>query len=597
MVMSSVKAEYVAAVGEFRCTATTYDANPPKDDSEERPFKEYKIKFRAIKVELVKIATDEVLINRTPVLKIPFPMAWRILFTFVIQVLGENYSSIEQINSIQQLISYCLITKTKFDIREIIYSDIDEKFVSLPSILSNSNFIKDPSKVTDIKLTALVIAVNDLKTLVSPLAFSGKKKKRKSQTVSQPKPKTHGPEASGQTAHPIDIKRNIQLAVKGFHSPPNQGTRKSQPLVEGKTIDPKDLEGNKHPINKGLTTIIPHKGTNKIKPLLEGSREDKDLERLKPLTNMESQTLPATTLSWDDAEDQEKHEEVAASYADLNSEIKDFHDATYKAHEDTETVLNNYEKLLNSRITLKGMLAKSSTSKAWSLGPKMTNIKLTHAVIQYDVSTLKQDTFEIKSMMTKIFNAFKGQSSSAPSSSVSTTTFVITEGPVTVWRKILLTLPLKNPLLILKGRKLIWILKRQLRKNNPKSLSLLVAPKADRVKGIATNDVELPKKLVKASSKVRPNLNEPVRVPYEIHGKLYHLTNDEIQEHLEKVEKMKKAEKEAKLLAMSKPELKVVHVEASKARIDLKILRGVKCGQEFKKIQDAKIKVLNREHS
>nr|GEY08300.1 hypothetical protein [Tanacetum cinerariifolium] len=452
MVMSSVKAEYVAAVGEFRCTATTYDANPPKDDSEERPFKEYKIKFRVMN--------------------------------------GKN--------------------PLTMDFKTIV------------------------------KATALVIAVNDLKTLVSPLAFSGKKKKRKSQTVSQPKPKTHGPEASGQTAHPIDIKRNIQLAVKGFHSPPNQGTRKSQPLVEGKTIDPKDLEGNKHPINKGLTTIIPHKGTNKIKPLLEGSREDKDLERLKPLTNMESQTLPATTLSWDDAEDQEKHEEVAASYADLNSEIKDFHDATYKAHEDTETVLNNYEKLLNSRITLKGMLAKSSTSKAWSLGPKMTNIKLTHAVIQYDVSTLKQDTFEIKSMMTKIFNAFKGQSSSAPSS---------------------------------------------------------MAPKADRVKGIATNDVELPKKLVKASSKVRPNLNEPVRVPYEIHGKLYHLTNDEIQEHLEKVEKMKKAEKEAKLLAMSKPELKVVHVEASKARIDLKILRGVKCGQEFKKIQDAKIKVLNREHS
>ncbi|GKF34642.1 hypothetical protein Tco_0107842, partial [Tanacetum coccineum] len=125
-----------------------------------------------------------------------------------------------------------------------------------------------------------------------------------------------------------------------------------------------------------------------------------------------------------------------------------------------------------------------------------------------------------------------------------------------------------------------------------------VAPRDDRGKGIATDDVESPKKLVKALSKFHPDLDEPVRVPYEIHGKLYHLTNDEIQEHLDKEEKMKKAAEEAKLLAMSKPKLiKVVHEEALKADIDPKILESAKGGQEFKKIQDAEFKVLNREHS
>nr|GFC52377.1 hypothetical protein [Tanacetum cinerariifolium] len=41
-----------------------------------------------------------------------------------------------------------------------------------------------------------------------------------------------------------------------------------------------------------------------------------------------------------------KHEEAAATYVDLKHNIEGLHDATYKAYEDTETSLNNYEKLL-----------------------------------------------------------------------------------------------------------------------------------------------------------------------------------------------------------------------------------------------------------
>ncbi|GJS50218.1 hypothetical protein Tco_0600339, partial [Tanacetum coccineum] len=73
----------------------------------------------------------------------------------------------------------------------------------------------------------------------------------------------------------------------------------------------------------------------------------------------------------------------------------------------------------------------------------------------------------------------------------------------------------------------------------------------DRGKGKVTDDVESPPKLVKASSKVRPAPDEPVRVPFEINGKLYHLTNEEIQ---------------------------VVHEEAAKAGVDPKILASSKGG-------------------
>ncbi|GKF10688.1 hypothetical protein Tco_0048614, partial [Tanacetum coccineum] len=129
------------------------------------------------------------------------------------KVLGGNYSSTEQVNSIQQLLAYSFIIGTEVDIGEIIYSDLvtkllnksrlkyvsyprfiacalqvllgsdytqDENFGFLPGILSNSNFTKDPSKVTNIELTAHMIVVNSQKDLVSLLPLAAEPKKGKS---------------------------------------------------------------------------------------------------------------------------------------------------------------------------------------------------------------------------------------------------------------------------------------------------------------------------------------------------------------------------------------------------------------------------------
>nr|GEX37474.1 hypothetical protein [Tanacetum cinerariifolium] len=75
----------------------------------------------------------------------------------------------------------------------------------------------------------------------------------------------------------------------------------------------------------------------------------------------------------------------------------------------------------------------------------------------------------------------------------------------------------------------------------------------DKGKREATNETEeLIKKLVPASREVRQDPNEPVRVPYMINGKMYQLTNDEIQEHLNKEEMIKKKAEEAKLPEMTK---------------------------------------------
>ncbi|GKD51769.1 hypothetical protein Tco_1280745 [Tanacetum coccineum] len=135
-------------LGEFWCTEIAYDPNPPADETQSHPLKEYLIKFsvmnskksltldfktftsstgldynnseyvsylspEAVKAELAKIITNLSYLDKTHVLKNSFPAAWRILFTFVIQFLDENYSSTKKINYIQQMIAYCLMNGTK----------------------------------------------------------------------------------------------------------------------------------------------------------------------------------------------------------------------------------------------------------------------------------------------------------------------------------------------------------------------------------------------------------------------------------------------------------------------------------------------------
>ncbi|GJS53351.1 hypothetical protein Tco_0626713 [Tanacetum coccineum] len=367
---------------EFWSTAVAFDPFPSTGEPEKRPLREFLIKFsvlngqrpltldfktfcsttgldynngkyvahptlEVVKKELCKITINPSYLDKTPVLKNSFPVAWRILFTFVIQVLGGNYSSTEQVNSIQQLLAFSLITGTEVDIGEIIYSDLvtkllnksrlkyvsyprfiscalqvllgsdytqDKKFRFLPPILSNSNFTKDPSKVTDIELTAHMIVVNNRRDSVSPPPLAPKPKKGKSQTVTPTLPKSQGPKASGaiskkrkkpnskkpptktkvtppkptegsEQSHsvssgtvpdPQDLERDIQLASTGLPSTLDEGTRPSKPLLEGTTTHPKDSGGNKQPLDRYITSMTSNEGTAKTTPRPEGSLGDKD---------------------------------------------------------------------------------------------------------------------------------------------------------------------------------------------------------------------------------------------------------------------------------------------------------------------------------
>ncbi|GJT82143.1 hypothetical protein Tco_1056485 [Tanacetum coccineum] len=262
---------------EFWSTAVAYDLFPSTDETEQRPLREFLIKFsflngkrpltlefntfcsstglefnnfkyvahptpEAVKKELGKIAINPSYLDKTPVLKNSFPVAWRILFTFVIQVLGGNYSSTEH----------------------------DEKFGFLPGILSNSNFTKDPSKVTDIELTTHMIAVNNQKDSVSLLPLVAKPKKGKSHIVTPTLPKSQGPEVLGA------LSKKSKRPNTGLSSTLDEGTRKSKPLPESTATPPKDSGGNIQPLDKDITSTTSNEGTAKTTSHPEGSLGDKD---------------------------------------------------------------------------------------------------------------------------------------------------------------------------------------------------------------------------------------------------------------------------------------------------------------------------------
>ncbi|GKA99589.1 hypothetical protein Tco_0827583, partial [Tanacetum coccineum] len=121
--MSSSKAEYVADAREFWCTAVVSDPNPPIDDSEARPLKEFIIKFTVKNGQRPLTLNYKTFCEATG-LDYSSGQYVNHHSTEVIKVLGGNYSSTEQLNSIQQLLVFSLLTRTKIDIGEIIFSDL-----------------------------------------------------------------------------------------------------------------------------------------------------------------------------------------------------------------------------------------------------------------------------------------------------------------------------------------------------------------------------------------------------------------------------------------------------------------------------------------
>ncbi|GKA56758.1 hypothetical protein Tco_0755830 [Tanacetum coccineum] len=338
------------------------------------------------------------------------------------------------------------------------------------------------------------------------------------------------------------------------------------------------------------------------------------------------------------AEDQwEKHEEAIVSYADLKASIEGYYEENVDHRDQTnklvQATMNSFDKNSTERAdllkalngvtkilkaiqeatfdfsslkslveTMKSALNaqnnhlvtcdKSSTSMAWNVGPRLTKIKHTQALMQADLSSLKSDTSEIKSMMTNIFQAFKGenddmqikedkarkeQEPKRPTKAVPISAFrpLIRHNPGLERMRTTSTINLTNTVLKIPNSneiELIGSSRPQPTKIPTPEAQLIITiisilwPKSsqaikrtDKRKKISTDDVEPLEKLVPVSKVVLEDFDEPVRVPYMINGKMYYLTNDKINAYMKKEDHIKKAAKEAKMFEMTETEvIKVV---------------------------------------
>ncbi|GJY66024.1 putative reverse transcriptase domain-containing protein [Tanacetum coccineum] len=221
---------------------------------------------------------------------------------------------------------------------------------------------------------------------------------------------------------------------------------------------------------------------------------------------------------------------------------------------------------------------------AWNLSPRSTAIESSQAEIRYEISSLRQDTSDIKSVMTKIYNAFKGHPFSAPSGSVPIT-LAITISPTTVEGENVANTIDEEPHSHTKGEHVaiedvtekpesdkaeqeptnlvpistvkptetltseVTPITTIISTSQPKSSQ--ATKRTDKGKKIETDDVEPLEKLVPASKVIREDPDEPIR----------------------KEDKIKKATKEAKMFEMTKTEvIKVVQEEAEKIGLDPKIV-------------------------
>ncbi|GJS65213.1 hypothetical protein Tco_0679777 [Tanacetum coccineum] len=166
--------------------------------------------------------------------------------------------------------------------------------------------------------------------------------------------------------------------------------------------------------------------------------------------------------------------------------------------------------------------AKSSISMAWNVGPGLTKIEHTQAFMQADLSSLKSDSSELKSMMTEIYQAFKESPSHIEGEHVAI-------------------------------------------EDDTKK------PESNKAEEEPTNGIHI--------------------------STMYHLINDEINEHLKKEDKIKKTAEKAKRLEMTKTKvIKIVQEKAKKIGIDPKKVISAKAGEKFKKVQDAEMQVHKRQH-
>ncbi|GJU89662.1 retrovirus-related pol polyprotein from transposon TNT 1-94 [Tanacetum coccineum] len=509
LVISSAEAEYVVAV---RCCAnilwmksqlSNYDIHSRCYVTHPSP--------EAVKAELAKIAKNEALVQKTPFLK--------------------------NINScgLKDLANFCHLGPR-----------LMAKSRNLPSALSQSNYIKDPSKVNPIELTASMIEVVNQESLVTPLPFSKKKKKKKTQTMTKPTPKSQGPKASGALPQKRKIPRLTRpplfRPVSNHPSPlPTKDDQESS--KSKKSADALDCESSSCSktfklydnymliTKRQLAVENTDASLRNYEKIITKFKSDHVIGRNRILTSLKE----VQDAVKEDPALNKKVLEATKAYTKNSTSLTEL--LTLVKTIDFPDLKTTVEPLLAAVTAQNDQLAKwveSSASMARVSAHTATINPIEKNPFQTEV---EKDKMETKEKDIKVSNVEKEQETKP----IPLTIVKLTTKP-THETKIIGSASrpqLTDP-----------IFKVQV----PPPESSHATPKPDRENGIARDTDEPPRKLVLASTKV-------------------HQDPDALA-HLGKEENMDQAAREARL---SKPKLiKVVHEEATKAGVDPKALSSKK---------------------
>ncbi|GJT63689.1 hypothetical protein Tco_1015169 [Tanacetum coccineum] len=326
---------------EFWSTVVAYDPSPSTDETEQRPLMEFLIKFlvlngkRPLTLDFNTFCSSTGLdYNNGKYVAHPAPEAVKkelgkitinpreIIYSDLVTKL-PNKSRLKYV-SYPRFISCALQVLLGSDYTQ------DENFRFLPGFLSNSNFIKDPSKVTNIELMAHMIAVISQKDSVSSLPLFVKPKKGKSQTVTLTLPTSQGLEVPGalsKNKRPMSEKPPTKTKV--IPPKPTEGFEQSHLVSSGTVPDPQDLERNIQLTSMGLPfTLNEGTCTAKTAPRPEGSLGEKDsggnlppadMEPIHPnIANLSGIDVRAFLLS--DNEAQESKEDILGAGEEIDEE-------------------------------------------------------------------------------------------------------------------------------------------------------------------------------------------------------------------------------------------------------------------------------------
>nr|GEU70654.1 retrovirus-related Pol polyprotein from transposon TNT 1-94 [Tanacetum cinerariifolium] len=345
----------------------------------------------------------------------------------------------------------------------------------------------------DRKITsAHMTVVNNQRDSVSPPPLVLKPKKGKSQTVAPTLPKSQGPEASGALSKKRTKPKSKRPPTKTKESPPKptEGSKKSHSVSSGTVPNRQDLKRNIQLASAGLPSTL-NEGTRTTKTILrhERSHGDKDSRRNKPFANMEPLHTTDANISETGAKYQE--DQTQSSRLWYQSLTKNKGEPSYEGETDTQPMLLTYADV--QAILLSEDEAQESDEEV--------------PAAEDDMDEDPQDDKEVRTPSSK-------QDQSAPSHVLQSASDSYS-----------LDLKRFDNILPLSERQLIrmygFVLIQTALKRKISSLSSQATPKIDKGKGIATEFDDVPsKKLVKASSIVHPDPDEPVKFEFIINGRI-----------------------------------------------------------------------------